>query len=86
MCGDPLLGQGLFSSLGAVMSMKSGQFYAVRVDDLKPICGNDIAESVDPDELIYLVRTKVEGVVRADMCIGVQPQNSKPANHQRYTL
>ena len=56
------------------MLLKTGKFYAVRVEDLKPVNGHELGETCDADELVYLVRTDVEGVVLADVRVCVDPQ------------
>jgi len=48
--------------------------YLVRVEDLKPIRPEDLGESCDPEELIYLVGSHVECVVVRDVRVRQQPQ------------
>ena len=63
------------------MCMEIRKFYAVRVENLKPICWQEATETFEPDELVYLVNTEVKRVVLADVGICITPQNIEAAEH-----
>jgi hypothetical protein len=50
------------------------KLYVVRVDDLKPICGQSVGETVDSDDLVYLVERNAQKVRVVDVRVGVGPQ------------
>ena len=64
---------------GAVMCMKAGKFYLVRVDDLKPIRREQLAESLDANDIVYLVCPERNHVVISDVGIGQHPQMREAA-------
>ena len=51
------------------MYMKIGKLYAIRVDDMKPIRKHEIEESLDADELIYILESGSNEVVIADASV-----------------
>jgi hypothetical protein len=68
---------------GAVMLVIFRKFYAVRVDDLKPISGQDFAESFEADELVYFIDAKRENVVMSSspMCVSARDHSvTRPPN------
>lgn len=71
---NPLLGECALFRLGAVMCMKTGQFYVIRVDDLKPILRAQLAESLGTQDMVYLVCPKGQNIVLTDVCISDHPQ------------
>jgi len=64
---------------GAVMCMKAGKFYVVRVDDLKPVLREQLTESIDANDLVYLVCPERNHVVISDVCVSQHPQVSEAA-------
>jgi hypothetical protein len=78
-CNTLLCQRALFR-FGAVMFLETRKFYAVRVEDLKPIRGHECDEILDADELVYFVGAEVECVVLADVCVGVAPEHDERAN------
>jgi len=56
-----------------------GKFYAFAVEDLKPLVWEDLAESVDPDELIYLVGCEGKDVILADVSVCDNPETREAA-------
>lgn len=70
---NALLSEGLLPSIGAIMCMKSGQFYCFSVEDLKPVFGQNARETFDADDLIYVVDPEFKRVVIADVSVGVTP-------------
>jgi len=56
------------------MSKEIRKFYAVRVEDLKPISGECLGESLDPDDLVYLLECRLERVVVANVRVGKEPE------------
>jgi hypothetical protein len=52
-----------------LMYMKIGKLYAIRVDDMKPIRKHEIEESLDADELIYILESGSDEVVIADASV-----------------
>jgi len=74
MACNTLLSEGLSLSLGAIMSQKTRKFYVLRVEDLKPVVWEHAAETLEPDDLIYVVCPEIKSVTLTDMRIGVTPQ------------
>lgn len=72
--------------LGAVMCIKTGQFYVVRVDDLKPILRHCLTESLGAQDLVYLVCPHTQNIVLADVRVSDHPQVCETAEEHRYTL
>jgi hypothetical protein len=68
-----------FLGVCAVMFLKIRQSYALLVEDLKPVRGYELGETLDADELVYFVERDVECVVLADVRIGEHPQLRKAA-------
>jgi len=62
----------------AFMNMKAAKFYALRLDDLRPILWQTFGEPANADELVYLVDPHVNDVVIADVCIGMGAESSSP--------
>jgi hypothetical protein len=56
------------------MNEKTRQFYVVRIEDQKPIAWQQIAETCDPDERVYLVLAGLKRVVVTDMSVREAPQ------------
>lgn len=52
---------------GTVTSMKTGQFYAVRVEDLKPLRWQKLGEADHADELVYVVFPDTQNIIVADV-------------------
>jgi hypothetical protein len=46
--------------------MKIGNLYAIRLDDMKPIRKHEVEETLDGDELIYVLESGSNAVVIAD--------------------
>jgi len=61
------------------MCMIVRKFYPIAVEDLKPIIWQDLAQSFDPDELVYLVSVEGENVVLADVRVCNDPDASECA-------
>ena len=57
------------------MCMKSRKFHVVRVDDLKPLVGQEIADSLRAGELLYVRRTESKDVILVDMAVCGYPQD-----------
>jgi hypothetical protein len=57
-----------------VMFMKIRKFYAVRVEDLKPISGEQLSETCDPDEFVYLVDREGHLVHLIEVHIALEPE------------
>jgi hypothetical protein len=54
------------------MYMKIGKLYAIRVDDMKPIPRHEIEETLDADDLVYILESDND-VVIADATAGDHP-------------
>jgi hypothetical protein len=61
----------------AIMLEIINEFYAVRVEDLKPLCGHQIAEVCDSDEIIYLISADRKDIILTDVSVCVPPQRDK---------
>jgi hypothetical protein len=64
----------LSARFGAIMLLETWKFYAVLVDDLKPIGREDLGKALDAGELVYLCGRNVESIVIAGEGISVHPQ------------
>ncbi len=71
---DALRRERLLFRVTTITLMTTREFYAAFVEDMKTALGHHVAEPVDADELVYLVRTEVECVVLSEVRIGVHPQ------------
>lgn len=69
-----LLSERALLCLGAIMCMKTGKFYVIRVDDLKPILRTQFAESLSAQDMVYLVCPEGQNVVLTDVRISDHPQ------------
>ena len=58
---------------GPVVVKKAGQPYALCVNNLQPVRWDALRETLDPDELIYVIDPEVEGVVLTDVGVCVRP-------------
>jgi hypothetical protein len=56
------------------MCLETRKFYVVRVNDLKPLRGHEIAEAYDAGELVYICRADRKDVPLVDMGVGGRPQ------------
>lgn len=59
------------------------KLYVVRVDDLKPISGECLGETLDANEIVYLIERDVENIIIRDVCVGVDPQTYQCAEYNR---
>lgn len=58
----------------------------LRVEDLKPIFGHEVRETLDAGDLIYFRDAQADCVVIIGEGIGVHPQQCEPSNNERYSL
>lgn len=63
------------------MFVESRKFYGLSVENLKPIYREQIGESVDADNLVYVLDANGKCVILADVCVGVAPKDGDRANH-----
>lgn len=61
------------------MCMIVGKFHCVLVENLKPVSWEQLSETCDPDELVYLNGSHVECVVAADVVVGMAPEANERA-------
>src|SRR5437660_9575931 len=64
----------LATSFDTVMRQIVGKAYLVRVEDLKPIRPEELGDTCDPEEFIYLVGAEIECVRVADVGISRKPK------------
>lgn len=57
------------------MCMKTRKFHVVRVDDLKPLVGQEIADALRAGELLYVTRPERKDVILVDMAVCGYPQD-----------
>ena len=76
---NTLLSEGFFSSFSAIMSEKTRQFYVLRVEDFKPVIWDQATETLDADDLVYVIDTEVQNVAITDVRVGVTPELSEAA-------
>jgi hypothetical protein len=54
--------------------MRSSKFYALGVEDWKPIPWQEFGESPEADELVYLIDPEIKDVVIANVRVGVKAE------------
>lgn len=57
------------------------KFYVIRVDDLKPISGEQLAETLDPNEVVYLVSPDRKDIILANVRVCVPPKSDERTDH-----
>jgi len=63
------------------MSLKIREFYALRVEDLKPVLWQQLSETLDAGELVYLCGGNVERVIIAGEGVCVHPKLRETSEH-----
>ena len=63
------------------MFLKSRQFYCLRVENLEPVPWQELRETLDAGELVYLCGGDLQRVILAGEGIGVHPQLREAAHH-----
>jgi hypothetical protein len=55
------------------------KFYVVRVDYLKPLLWEELAESLDTEDMVYLVYSERQNIVLSDVRVGEYPHACQAA-------
>lgn len=59
------------------------ELLAVRLDDLKPLSWQELRETNNPEDLVYLVGRAGKPIVIAEMIVCVKPEQIERAEQQR---
>lgn len=62
------------------MFVRPAKFYAVGLEDMKPILWRDFGAPADAGELVYLIDSEFKDVLIADVAVGVRakPPRTSP--------